>query len=997
LVTSFTDQNIPVCGGSKKIIRTWIVFDVCTEDFLAFAQIIKVNDTTPPKITCPANVSFNTYSNACSAQVWLPQATATDACSSVSVTPSWQFGTGSGPFNTVPVGTHTVTYTAKDACDNVSTCQVTVTVTDVSKPTALCQTTVKVAVQDDGTAIIFAHTFDNGSHDNCGIDRLEVSRDGEPFDGFVHADCNDLAKNVQVTLRVVDKNGLSNQCVSTMKVEDEIPPKILCPPAASLNCGTPYNNPALTGQPYPSDNCGIATTTYSDEANLNYCGSGTVIRTWKATDTKGNQATCQQTITISDNTPVTVVFPADILTYECKPNLDPTVTGQPVVTGKDCEQLAITNTDYYFYTAEPACFKLIRNWAIIDWCVYKPNDPSKVGFWDHTQVIEVRDTFAPVLTCPADLTVGIQNSGCQTAVSVPLPGVDDCSQQVVVTNSAAYAQNSTGAASGSYPKGVHNITYMAADGCGNTSQCAMRLTVVDSQTPSPVCNNGVSVTISQQTGLVTVTPSMINNGSSDNCSPVAKLVLQVSPNTFTCQDLGNKTVTLTVTDESGNSAFCQTTVVVQDNFGVCPSQNTATIAGKLTNEVGDPLPQRLVGLSGGISMAVFTNVDGTYAFPSLPIGNSYTVTPTYNTKLLNGVTTYDMVLIRRHILGVESLNSPYKIIAADVNKSNSVTTLDLVDLQRLILNVSTSFPNGNTSWRFVDAGFVFDDPKKPFAKPFPEAIVLPNLEGNLWNRNFVGIKVGDVNGSASGSNLLGEETGERSFVKSLIFKTKDIELEAGYEYVVPFTVEPESIQDIQSIAGFQFTIDFDENALALHGIEQGALVTLGQSNFAILDAALTVSWENVTDQPVPGGVPVFILKFLAKNSVRLSEALALNSSVTPVEAIGGLFGSPDASYELLGVGLFFEKTVREPLALLQNTPNPFRDRTAVRFQLPEATSVTLRVYNVFGKLLKTLQADYSQGVHRVEIDLGAEPAKGVLFCELEAEDFRRQVIKMMKE
>ncbi len=995
LVVSYIDQQVPVCGGARKIIRTWSVFDLCTEDFRVYAQIIRVLDTTPPAITCPPNVSFNTYNTSCSAQVWLPQATATDGCSGATVQANWQFGSGLGPFNAVPKGTYTVNYTATDGCSNSSTCQITVTVKDEKKPTALCQNLVNVNLEEDGTALVFAQTFDNGSYDNCAISLYQVSRNGDPFDEFVSFACEDIGPNIQITLRITDSSGLTSQCVANAKIKDPIKPEITCPAPKTINCGQDYNNTTLTGQPYATDNCSIANVNFLNEVNLNSCGTGTVLRTWKATDSSGNSSTCNQLITIADNTPISVTFPNDILTYACQPNTDPAVTGVPVVTGKDCEQLQITNTDYIFYTAEPSCYKLIRNWAIIDWCTYQPNAPNGAGFWEHTQVIEVRDTVAPVITCPANLTVGIGQSNCQTFAAVPLPVVTDCSNQITITNNSVFAQNNMGAASGTYPKGVHTITYTAADGCGNTSACTMKLTIADAEAPSPVCNNGVSVTI-QQNGLVTVTPSMINNGSYDNCSPTSALVLQVSPNTFNCQSLGSKTVTLTVTDEAGNSAFCQTTVVVQDNFNVCSNQTTATIAGKMTRENGDPLAQKLVGLTGGISIAMHTDVDGTFAFSNLPLGQNYTLTPSYNTKPLNGVTTYDLVIIRRHILGIESLGSPYKMIAADVNKSGAVTTLDLVDLQKMILQITTSFPNNNKSWRFVPSAFVFPNPANPLTQPFPESITVEGLAFNQWDRNFVGIKTGDVNNSANPATLTGDGGDERSFDNALIFNTKDIELVAGQAYAIPFMAKANSPE----LAGFQFTFDFDENALAFEGIETGNS-PVKASDFGTPDAlgegALTVSWSNLEGEILPESGAVFTLKFSAKTSARLSDVLVINSRITPAEAYGGsLFAPAGASFEMLGVALEYEAAPTKDFQLYQNTPNPFHQITQVGFELPEATAVSLRIFDVYGKLLWMHEGQFPAGDHAIEIDLSGVPVTGILLCEMDANGFRKKTIKMMK-
>ncbi|MEZ4960358.1 MAG: HYR domain-containing protein [Saprospiraceae bacterium] len=993
LTVSFNDQSVPICGGARKIIRTWSIFDLCTEDFKVYAQIIKVLDNTPPVVSCPANVSFNSYPSSCSAQVWLPQATAEDACSGAVVTTSWQFGTGNGPFNSVPVGSYPVTYTGKDGCNNTASCQITVTVVDTKKPTALCDNQVWVFLENDGTALIYAETFDNGSYDNCAIDHLQVKRDGEPYDDFVAFECTDIGASIEVKLLVTDVNGLSSECTSYALVVDQIEPEIICPAAVNINCGTNYNNLSITGQPYATDNCSVASTSHTDLVNINNCGNGTVTRTWSATDQNGNTATCQQVITIADNTPITVTFPSDLVFYACQPDTDPSLTGEPVVAGSDCEQLQITHTDYFFYTAQPSCYQLIRKWAIIDWCSYHPNAPNGAGFWDHTQVIEVRDSVAPVLTCPANMDVGIENTTCNMWVDVPLPVVDDCSQQITIMNNSAYAQSNNGKASGTYPKGQHVVIYTVSDGCGNTSSCTMKLTLTDTHAPNPVCNNGISVTI-QQSGFVTVTPSMINNGSYDNCTPTASLVMQVSPNTFTCQDLGSKTVSLTVTDQAGNSAFCQTTVVVQDNFDICPNQNFAFIAGKVAMEGSEPISQKLIGLTGGVNMGVYTEVDGTYDFPGLPLGQNYTVKPTYNTKVLNGVTTFDLVLIQRHILGIAALGSPYKIIAADANKSGTVTTIDIVELRKLILNVTTTLPNGNTSWRFVRSNHVFTNPLNPFQPPFPESVAIQNLETNHWNLDFVGIKVGDVNGSADPSNLDGGDGNEdRDFGETFALKTEDIDLVAGQVYAIPFVAATS-----QALAGFQFTLDFDETTLDFTGMDAGVVSQNNVGTANLETGALTVSWDNIKGQVLAANETIFTLHFAAKSNGRLSDALAINSRVTPAEAYRGELLA-NTTLDMLGVSLEFETAQAEPSSylLFQNTPNPFHQTTTVRFYLPEASEAALRIYDVYGQLLRQYKGNYEKGTHSVELELGGFTKSSILFCELVADGQRRQVIKMVSD
>lgn len=175
------------------------------------------------------------------------------------------------------------------------------------------------------------------------------------------------------------------------------------------------------------------------------------------------------------------------------------------------------------------------------------------------------------------------------------------------------------------------------------------------------------------------------------------------------------------------------------------------VSGIITTEEGGGVEGVLIS-AGPNGPTVETDINGTYQL-TLEEGEDYTLTPIKNYNMLNGVTTLDLVLIDKHIDGVQNLDSPYKIIAADINHSDDITSSDLMDLYSSILLFNNFFPN-NTSWRFVPSDFVFADPQDPFSVAFPEVIQLNNLTDDLTDLNFTGVKIGDVNGSAipSGNN-----------------------------------------------------------------------------------------------------------------------------------------------------------------------------------------------------------------------------------------------------
>jgi hypothetical protein len=128
------------------------------------------------------------------------------------------------------------------------------------------------------------------------------------------------------------------------------------------------------------------------------------------------------------------------------------------------------------------------------------------------------------------------------------------------------------------------------------------------------------------------------------------------------------------------------------------------------------------------------------------------ITASKQDSALNGVTTLDLLQIQKHVLGIEPLGSPYKIMAADANLSGSVTTADIVLLRKLLLGIITELPHGKT-WRFIPLDYVFPNPNNPFETNVPEKIYIPAsdewFEGNLV---FKAIKIGDVNNSAIPNN-----------------------------------------------------------------------------------------------------------------------------------------------------------------------------------------------------------------------------------------------------
>ena len=975
---SYSDQVFESCGGLKKIFRTWSVWDMCSDEFITIdangtsnVQLISLIDTEAPQIDLE-DMTLSTDVDQCAFTGFIALGSVTDNCTGVETVQLFIEGVSEleyvynadgqviGGFVPVPgigLGDHTLKVVASDSCANASEVLVTVSIEDQITPTAICDELTQVALTSDGTATVFAETFDNGSYDNCCLESIEVRRmEDTIFTETVLFDCEDLTANHQVVLRVNDCYGNSNTCMVEVLVEDKLFPYLTVPSNQEISCEIYYTEIAaaletgdasvldeLFGTATFGDNCS-ADTTYAYTYNVDQCGVGSIIRTWTVTDGSGNgPISGTQTISIYHVSDWEVSFPGEI-TVNCTDGELPAI-GEPTITGDNCEVIAVTYTDTQFDIVSGACYKIIREWSVINWCTY-PQEPAVVG----TQIINVEDTEAPIFDVE-DFTVEILEADCDVEVTLPTPDVSDCSDDITITVESVLMDGEVG-------PGVYTANYTVNDGCGNYSYDEVLVTVVDAKDPTPYVTDELVTEIMASGETLVVEATDFDIASFDNCTDVS-LSFSSDVNhidtVFTCDNLGPNTLEIWVTDAYGNQDYAIVTLTVQDNLNTCNS-NQLTVAGVLNTEAGEGIEGAMVEVNGG-AYTQSSMTDGSFEF-ALPFGGDYTVAPILDTDVSNGVSTLDMVLINQHILGLNDLDSPYQMIAADANNSNSISTLDLVVIRMVILQMADAFPN-NTSWRFVDADHVFVDPANPW--DFPEVINYNDLEVNKLETDFIGVKIGDVNGSAQANFM---SPAENRSSNSFELKTMDKQVSAGDEVRV-------TLQSDARISGMQFTLEHD--GLEYKGMEAGLMRA---EHIASHESALTFSWNEFELKDLRGEDLVTLI-FEAKSAIQLSESLVITSSMTKAE------GYTEQGIE--SVDLVFENNKSIANVLYQNVPNPFDEQTVVNFRLNKAGKVQILITDVDGKLIQEIEGTYPQGLNSVELDRIQKA--GVYYYQLYTEGF----------
>lgn len=421
---------------------------------------------------------------------------------------------------------------------------------------------------------------------------------------------------------------------------------------------------------------------------------------------------------------------------------------------------------------------------------------SSRGYFQYYQFIKVYDNESPVisLTAAEDSFCSVR-SDCMGTATVSFTVSDNCTQAEDWTVSAALDRfvvdaNGDGQITtaefqpeqpiaaisddGGYtvavdlPYGQHAFLLTAADGCGNTSAELVVFEVLDCKAPAPICINGLTVTLMPVPGgggMMEVWAEDFLASPIEDCSGIAGYAIYRSAEviaagdnftpdladtglSLTCEDVDMLAVRVYAIDGAGNTDYCETGLLVQANTPtLCTGDGS--IAGIIATEANEPMGGVSVTISGAETVTMLTGPNGVYASDLLPIGEDYTVTPSYNENYKEGVSTFDIVIIQKHILGLQFLESPYQLIAADANGDGKVTTLDLIHLRRLILNLENTLPN-NPSWRFIEADYEFPNAADPWQEDFPEIYNANDLSGNI-QANFVAVKIGDVS-RPTGSN-----------------------------------------------------------------------------------------------------------------------------------------------------------------------------------------------------------------------------------------------------
>lgn len=341
-----------------------------------------------------------------------------------------------------------------------------------------------------------------------------------------------------------------------------------------------------------------------------------------------------------------------------------------------------------------------------------------------------------------------------------------------------------------------------------------------------------------------------------------------------------------------------------------------------------------IATAGGFDTSFVAS--GAYSLAGIPElqNTSYTIMPVKNSDPLQGLSTYDLVKITAHILGIQPFQYPWQAIAADMNCSGSVTTFDVVEGRKVILGITSGFSGcGGATWHFV-------------AEPDGDA-------SNGSCLNFRGIRLGDITGSYFGP---GDHADDREGINLF---SEDMMLKKGRTYAVQFRPE----KDLR-VLGLQMAFDVDPQVLeikqlissVLYDFDAGAC-NLGRQK---TEGYAPLSWVSGSRVPeAEAEQPLFTAEIVCLRDARLSDALRLSPRLA-AEIYPG-------ANEVRPLALQWRDASAAGLPGVAISPNPAKGECFATFESGREADVLAQLVDTEGRVVfeKTYRA--IKGTNRLRI------------------------------
>ncbi|XP_033626664.1 uncharacterized protein LOC117289582 isoform X31 [Asterias rubens] len=500
-------------------------------------------DITPPVVTCPDNIAFEVPFGANGRQVTWQLPTVTDNSGNFFFVTSTN-----NPNDFFNVGSNLVTYTYRDAANNVNICSFTVLITtavDNIPPVVTCPDNIAFEVPFGGTGRQVTWQQPTVT-DNSG-NFFFVSSSNNPNDFF------SVGSNI-VTYTYRDAASNQNSCSFTVLITaavDNIPPVVTCPDNIAFEVPFGGTGRQVTWQlPTVTDNSGNFFFVSSSNNPNDFFSVGSNIVTYTYRDAASNQNSCSFTVLITaavDNIPPVVTCP-DNIGFEVPFG----GTGRQVTW----QQPTVTDNsgNFFFVSSSNNPNDFFSVGSNIVTYTYRDNSNNQNSCSFTVLITAAVDNIPPVVTCPDNIAFEVPFGGTGRQVTWQLPTVSDNSGNFFFVSSSNNPNDF-------FSVGSNLVTYTYSDDAGNRNSCSFTVLItaaVDNIPPVVTCPDNIAFEVPfGATGrLVTWQQPTV----SDNSGNFFFVSSSNNPNDFF--SVGSTIVTYTYRDNSNNQNSCSFTVLI---------------------------------------------------------------------------------------------------------------------------------------------------------------------------------------------------------------------------------------------------------------------------------------------------------------------------------------------------------------------------------------------------------------------------------------------------
>ncbi len=454
--------------------------------------VVTVNDTTPPTVTCPADILVGNDPGECGASVSY-QISATDNCSISS-----PLGKQAASF--YPVGTTIITPVVTDGSGNEGTCSFKVTVKDTELPKVICPANIEQG-NDPGMCGAVVN-FNAEATDNCPGVKVTTN----PVSGSTFP-----LGATTVWAFATDASGNKDSCSFTVTINDTQKPAVACP-APIIVGNDPGQCAAIVNYDVTAtDNCDPNPIVVLSVPSGSLWPVGTHDVTAIATDAAGNADTCHFTVQVNDTEKPHVTCPPDMPTHN-----DPGQCGAFVtfdVTGLDnCafdnQNIVVTPPSGSFFPIGPTQVTAIGTDLAgnADTCSF---------------MVTVSDTTKPHIDHITDIVKNNDPGQCGAVVSFDHNAIDNCPVGLVVV--------ATPQSGSFFAVGPSQVIITATDASGNADTIYFNVTVNDVEKPVVTCPANIVVEVGAND-----TGSVVNFDvpATDNCPGLQVITTPLSGSFF---------------------------------------------------------------------------------------------------------------------------------------------------------------------------------------------------------------------------------------------------------------------------------------------------------------------------------------------------------------------------------------------------------------------------------------------------------------------------------